>query len=84
MSLLHRVLFVVGLLSSLLLFPVPPFMSGVLFSAIVTTAFWSFYLLVSSSIHDVVAEPDVNGSAVNKFEDGKGIAGYDSHISTLG
>ena len=70
LSLKRRLCYVIVFLLSLFILPIPRFWAGALFSAIVTTVFWSMYLIAEVGLTPATVE-EKKKTPVDKYEDGK-------------
>ena len=62
-------------LSSLVVLPVPRFLAGAFFGAVLTTAFWSLCLIIHGGFKTVTEEEKKDNTPVEKYEDGRWFGG---------
>ena len=67
----RRLCYVIVFLSSLVVLPVPRFLAGAFFGAVLTTAFWSLCLIIHGGFKTVTEEEKKDNTPVEKYEDGK-------------
>ena len=67
----RRLCYVIVFLSSLVVLPVPRFLAGALFGAVLTTAFWSLCLIIHGGLKTVTDEEKKDKTPVEIYEDGR-------------